>query len=127
MKTLAKEMLKIYKPESGLDWMNYKLVRKDITLHHIVKKEKGGDLVWDNVALLMPVAHEYLHIIESKDIVTYEMLNKMFEIINKQRQEPTRDERNVIEYMLWCFENNHKYDKNAKGKTLVRYKYLNRW
>jgi hypothetical protein len=59
MKKDVVQMLKIYKPISGLDWMNYKLVRKDLTFHHIIKAEHQGKRVISNGALLMPVA---LHI-----------------------------------------------------------------
>lgn len=127
MRKITRQMLKIYKPYSELDWMNYKLVKNNVTAHHIIKKCDGGKLVQENIALLMPVSHEYLHLIECKDIRTYEMINKMFRIINDQQHEPTIEERNVIEFMLWQFETQHKYDKNAKGKQLIKYKYLERW
>ena len=68
MKEITKEMLKIYKPYSNLDWMNYRLVKKDLTFHHIKKREDGGEQIIENGALLMPIAHQYLHIIEYKDI-----------------------------------------------------------
>lgn len=42
MNSIKKEMLKIYKPISGLDWLNYRLVKKDLTYHHILKKSDGG-------------------------------------------------------------------------------------
>lgn len=45
-------MLQIYKPLSDMDWMNYRLVRKDLTAHHILKKEAGGRLEQSNIALL---------------------------------------------------------------------------
>ena len=64
-------MLKIYVPYSNMDWLNYKLVRKDLTFHHIRKREDGGKATIDNGALLMPVGHQYLHLIEYKDIETY--------------------------------------------------------
>ena len=56
MNRVTKEMLKIYKPLSNLDWMNYKLVRRDVTFHHIRKAEHQGKRVVSNGALLMPVA-----------------------------------------------------------------------
>lgn len=52
MKEITKEMLRIYKPSSGLDWLNYKLIKKDMTAHHILKKEAGGKLEQSNIALL---------------------------------------------------------------------------
>lgn len=126
MKQITKEMLKIYKPLSGLDWMNYRIVRKDMTAHHIVKKEDGGKLILENIAPLMPVAHQYLHLIECKDIETYIALNKMFSLVNKQGYEPTREQREIVEYLLREFEKVHKKDKNSKGKSLIQYKYLQR-
>lgn len=126
MKQITREMLKIYKPYSNLDWMNYKLVRKDMTFHHIKKRDDGGKRLIENGALLMPIAHEYLHLIEFKDIETYIAINKMFEFINKQRYEPTQEQREIIEYLLQEFEKVHRWDKNSKGKILIQRKYLER-
>lgn len=56
MNKVTISMLKIYKPYSNLDWMNYKLVRRDVTFHHIIKAEHQGKRVVGNGALLMPVA-----------------------------------------------------------------------
>ncbi len=126
MKEITKEMLKIYKPYSDLDWMNYKLVKKDLTFHHIKKRENGGEQIIENGALLMPIAHQYLHIIEYKDFDTYVSINKMFEIVNKQLSEPTKEQREIIEYLLSKFEENHSDDKNSKGKTLIKWQYKHR-
>ena len=78
MKKIKKEMLQIYKPYSHLDWLNYKLVKKDVTLHHIIKRENNGLLEISNLALIMPSGHQYLHIIECKDLDTYIAINKIF-------------------------------------------------
>lgn len=126
MKEITKEMLKIYKPYSNLDWMNYRLVKKDLTFHHIKKREDGGEQIIENGALLMPIAHQYLHIIEYKDINTYISLNKLFEIINRQQYEPTREQREIVEYLLGQFEILHKDSKNSKGKTLIKWNYKQR-
>lgn len=109
-----------------MDWMNYKLVKKDLTYHHIVKREDGGKQEIDNGALLMPIAHQYLHIIEYKDIKTYNAINKIFKFINEQQYEPTLDQRQIIEYLLRQFEEEHKADINSKGKLLIKYEYKNR-
>jgi hypothetical protein len=126
MRKIAKEMLKIYMPISGMDWMNYKLVRKDVTAHHILKREDGGRLEQGNIALLMPVAHQYLHLIEYKDLETYNAINKIFRYINQQEHEPTMEQRELIEYLLKEFEKLHKWDKNSKGKALIQWKYKQR-
>ena len=119
-------MLKIYKPISGLDWMNYRLVKKDITFHHIVKRENGGLASIDNGALLMPTAHQYLHIIEYKDIDAYIILNKIFQMVNAQKREPTEEQREMVEYVLKDFEARYSTENNAKGKRLIKEEYLMR-
>ena len=120
-------MLEIYKPYSGLDWMNYKIVRKDMSFHHIVKKSNGGRRDMSNGALLMGnSAHPYLHLIECKDIETYNAINKIFKYINQQGYEPTMEQREIIEYLLKEFESVHKWDKGSKGKLLIKRKYLER-
>ena len=121
------EMLKIYKPISGLDWLNYKLVRSDVTYHHILRRTNGGKKTIENGALLMPIAHQYLHLIENKDINTYITINKIFEYINQQQYEPTQEQREILEYMLRQFEYQHRFDKGSKGKILIKHKYLERW
>lgn len=121
------EMLRIYKPLSGLDWMNYKLIRKEMTAHHIIKREHGGRLELNNIAPLMPVSHQYLHLIECKDIEIYIAINKMFKIINSQKKEPTMEQRLIIECLLKEFEDEHRWDKGSKGKLLIKRKYLERW
>ena len=127
MKAITEEMLKIYKPLSNLDWMNYKLVNNKLTNHHIVKREDGGSSKIHNLALLTNIAHSYLHIIEYKDIKTYDTINKLFKYINNQRHEPTQEQRELIEYLLLEFEEQHLEDKNSKGKLLIRKPYLKRW
>lgn len=127
MNKITKEMLHIYKPISNLDWMNYKLVRNQLTFHHIEKKENGGKKDISNGALLMPTPHQYLHLIECKDIKTYIALNKIFKVINNQLSEPNQEQREIIEYLLQDFEYHHRNDKNSKGKTLIQKKYKERW
>lgn len=126
MKEIAIEMLKIYKPVSNLDWMNYRLVKNDITVHHIIKREHGGKLEIDNLAILITTSHQYLHIIEYRDIETYNAINKLFRYINQQRREPTEEQRQIIEYLLQGFEEKHKDDINAKGKKMIKKSFLRR-
>lgn len=126
MKKITREMLKIYKPYSNMDWLNYKLVKEDMTAHHIVKKSDGGLLKIENIAPLRSISHNYLHLIEYKDIETYIAINKMFKYVNQQRYEPTLEQRQIIEYFLEQFEKEHIRDKNAKGELLIKHKYLDR-
>lgn len=127
MKQVTKEMIKIYKP-LDLDWMNYRVTRQNpITFHHIVKAEHGGLYTFDNGALITEIGHHYLHIIEYKEIKIYTMLNKMFEIINRQGHAPTQDQREIVEYLLNEFYELHKEDKNSKGKKLIKCDYTKRF
>ena len=101
-------------------------IKNDLTYHHIVKKEDKGKTEIANGAILMPIAHQYLHLIECLDIDTYIALNNLFKIVNTQGYEPTREQRELIEYLLKEFESVHKWDKGLKGKLLVQRKYLER-
>ena len=127
MDNIRIKMLEIYKPISGLDWLNYKLIKEKVTFHHITKRDNGGKKVVSNGALLMPISHQYLHLIENKDIDTYIGINKIFEYINQQKYEPTQEQREILEYMLRQFEYQHRFDKGSKGKILIKHKYLERW
>lgn len=126
MGQVIKTMLQIYVPISNLDWMNYTLVKQEVTFHHIHKRSDGGKRVVSNGALLMPVGHQYLHLIESKDLYTYEALNDLFRVINKQGFEPTIEQRMLIEVLLGEFESEHRWDKGSKGKLLIQKKYYQR-
>ena len=126
MREIKRQMLEIYKPYSKLDWLNYKLVRNDVTLHHIIKREDGGRKDIDNLSLIMPSGHQFLHLIECKDIETYITINKILKIINNQKAEPTIDQREIIEYLLQDFEYKHRWDKNSKGKLLIKSEYKKR-
>lgn len=125
-KKITKEMLKIYKPISNKDWMNYKLVKNDVTYHHIVKRCDGGKETFENGALLMPIAHQYLHIIEYIDSDTYIFLNRMFKIINEQQREPNKEQRMIIEAILREFEYKYRSKKGSKGKLLIKREYRER-
>lgn len=126
MSKITKEMLKIYKPYSNMDWLNYKLVKADVSFHHIQKKCDGGTKNISNGALIMPIGHQYLHLIECKDIETYIAINKIFKYVNQQLAEPTLEQREIIEYLLKQFETEHKWDKGSKGKLIIKKKYLER-
>lgn len=107
--------------------MNYRIVRKsDLTFHHIQKRCEDGKEVIENGAIIGKIGHEYLHIIEYKDIKTYNAINKMFMYINKQLYEPTMEQRQIIEYLLREFESEYKETKNSRGDLLIKRKYLER-
>ena len=118
-------MIKIYNLDK-LCFMGYTL-DKTASFHHIVKREKGGKEEISNGAVLNKTAHEYLHIIEYKDIETYIAINKILKIINEQRDKPTIEQLQIISKLLSMFEEEHKHDKTSKGKRLIKYQYLERY
>lgn len=128
LKNIVCKMLKIYVPYSNLDWMNYKLVKENISFHHIKKKVDGGKKVIENGAILQNnTSHPYLHLIEIIDINTYLELNNIFKDINSQKHEPTLMQRGIVEDILLTFEEKHRWDKDRDGNLLIKRKYLKRW
>lgn len=124
----AEKLYNIYIPNSNLDWMNYKIDKKeDLTFHHIIKREHGGKAEVSNGALLLKKSHNYLHVIEYKDLSIYIAINKIFKIINSQLKEPNLEQRLIIESLLKDFEEQHIEDTNKKGSYLIRRKWLERW
>lgn len=125
MRAITREMIYLYNLKD-LCFMGYTL-DKDATYHHIVKKCDGGEETIENGAVLNPYAHEYLHIIEYKDIETYIAINKILKIINSQKDRPNVEQLKIISTLLSMFESEHTKDKNSKGKTLIRDVYKKRW
>lgn len=123
----VQDMLKIYVPYSGLDWMNYDIIDNKLSFHHIIKKCDGGKKKIENGAILQSeTSHPYLHLIEYIDINYYKELNKIFKIINNQRCEPTIEQRILIEEILKDFEDRYKWKKSQKGDLLIKTKYRKR-
>lgn len=125
MRELTRAMARAYKTR-GNDWMGYKIRSiQDLSYHHIIKREDGGPFTWDNGALLCQnTAHEYLHIIEYKDLDMYNYINKVLKQINDGGHRPTKQELINIRDVLMLFEREHEFDINSKGKLLVKRKYI---
>lgn len=125
MKGLTRAMAKEYRTR-GNDWMGYTIQSiNQLSYHHIQKKEDGGPFTWDNGALLRrDTAHEYLHIIEYKDLEMYDYINGILKQINTQGYQPTREELIAIRNVLLSFEREHCSDRNSKGKILIKSKYI---
>lgn len=125
MKGLTRAMAKEYRTR-GNDWMGYTIQSiNQLSYHHIQKKEDGGPFTWDNGALLRrDTAHEYLHIIEYKDLEIYDYINGILKQINTQGYKPTKEELIAIRDVLLSFEREHCSDRNSKGRILIKSKYI---
>ena len=127
MDFVTRELITIYKP-LDLDWLNFKITRENpITYHHIDKRELGGKKTIDNGALLTRTSHQYLHLIESKEDKLYYAINQLLKLINKQKTPPSQEQRQIMDFLLDEFYKAHEHDKNAKGKPLIKDKYLKRY
>lgn len=125
MKTITRELIYLYRPRH-IDWMGYELRSiNDLTYHHIQKRADGGNLTLDNGALLRgDTAHEYLHIIENKDLDMYVYINNLLKNVNTQGYAPTKRQLLAVRAILEQFEREHCSDKTSKGKPLIRTKYI---
>lgn len=85
MKSILADMIKIYNI-SDTDWMSFRIYKtSDLTFHHIIKAENGGDYSLENGAILTKKAHDFLHCIEGKNQIIYDEINELFKIINVNR------------------------------------------
>lgn len=125
MKEVTRELITMFKPRH-IDWMGYDIRSiNDLNYHHIIKREHGGPFTIDNGALLRgDTSHEYLHIIEDRDLDMYVYINKILKDINEQRFKPTREQLLQIRDVLLSFEREHDHDTNSKGKLLIKRKYV---
>lgn len=91
MDHILKEMIEIYKPK-GIDWMAYKLQRKNpYTFHHIIEKRNGGKRRVNNGAILTLNAHEYLNYLDNEYHRIYKELNGLFWELNRTYKPPQED------------------------------------
>ena len=108
----------------GCDFMGYKINKvNELTYHHlIIPKRKHGPETVANGCALLPVSHQYLHLIEYYDEKKFAQITS--EIID-QKIKGHIDKENLlaIREILLQFEEENKNKKNSKGKRLIQQKY----
>lgn len=126
MKKITKDMIKIYEI-TNMDFMGY-IQKKDVySFHHIIKKQDGGKEKINNGAILLrETSHNYLHIIESRDLDMYIYLNKILKDVNNQRHLPTKEQILLMWDVLEQFELEHCADLNKKGQPLIKESFVKR-
>lgn len=117
-------MIKIYNLKD-YDFMGYRLIKSQATYHHLIKKEHQGKETINNGSVLMPISHNYLHIIEYKEFEIFDAINKIMKICNKKGVVEVSDLK-IINELLKMFEEEHRLDKTSKGKILIKHQYLDR-
>ena len=132
MNYIVRQMSGIYKCDF-VDWFGYEITPSNpLTYHHIFKNVYGDysrecpNYKLINGALLTKNGHNYIHLIESRDLELYVKLSKLLHMINEQQHAPTLEQYKVINDCLKYFETNHFKDTNSKGKKLLTYKHYNR-
>ena len=126
MNEVRKKMIKIYNMKN-MCWMGYKVSKNNpYTFHHIKKASEGGKLEIENGAILTKNAHDYLHLIETRDLELYIYINTILRNINDQGFFSTKHQLLTIESLLRKFEQKHKFDKNCEGKILIKKEYYKR-
>lgn len=110
-----------------VDWLGYKMTRNNpYTFHHIQKREHGGREIISNGAIITKNPHEYIHLIEIKDLEMYIYLNNILKEINNQGYMPIYRQYKAIDSILSQFEREHCSDRTKKGKLLIKEEYTKR-
>lgn len=133
MKTIKEEMIKEYKLKKlGFDFMGYKFNDViDLSFHHLIVPKKDsekmgigdGYLKWNGAILKQNTSHNYLHLIQRLDNeiflkITYQMIEENFKgYIDIENLKKIRN-------MLLYFEKEHQFDKDKKGRVLIKREYI---
>ena len=126
MKHITKLMVNMYNLK-GIDFAGYKVSKDNpYTFHHLLKRCHGGIETIENGAILTKYSHEYLHIVETRDLELYNYINNVLKQINEQGHEPLLRQILAIDYLLKLFEHDHMNDRSSKNKRLIKSEYLRR-
>lgn len=126
MRHVTKEMIKIYKI-TNMDFMGYIQHKSRYSYHHIIKREeKGKNCISNGAILLDKTSHDYLHVIEARDLEMYIYLNKILKEINNQGKLPSKNQIILMWNVLEQFEREHSGDSNKNGYPLIKEKYIRR-
>ena len=127
MKHITNLMINMYNLKK-IDFMGYKVSKDNpYTYHHcFIKKCHDGKETIENGAVLTKNSHEYLHIVETRDLELYNYINNVLKQINEQGHEPLLRQILAIDYLLKLFEHDHMNDRSSQNKRLIKDSYLKR-
>ena len=135
MREITREMIKEYRlMKLGYDFMGYEIKNKqDLSFHHLIVlrrncKDLGlgeGYLKWNGSILNQNTSHDYLHLIEAKDLdmfmaITSEMIDQ--NIKGCLDIESLRRIRDILE----CFGRGDSSDIGTSCRLLIRDGYVGR-
>ena len=107
-------MMKIY-GTYDIDWMGDEIKSSsDLTRHHIIKKEDGGENGILNYALLTTRSHHLMHYLEDNDYNTYCIINNMFLELNRSCKPPTVDYYSRMRAIIKKVKKEIKYNNRRR-------------
>lgn len=133
MREITREMIKLYDIKKlGYDFMGYTFDKlNELSFHHLIVPHRDcrrqglgeGYLIWNGAILKQDTSHEYLHTIELYDRELFLRITK-YMIEENRNGKIDIDNLKRIRELLLCFEAEHIYDTNKKGKKLIKRKYI---
>lgn len=135
MREITKLMIKKYDLKKlGYDFLGYPFKKtSELSFHHLIVahrycKERGlgeGYLWWNGAILKQSTSHEYLHIIESKDLDRFNAITS--ELIDENIK-GYLDQKNLlaIDDVLTGFEKEYCSARTKKGYPLIKEEYTQR-
>ena len=133
MKQVTKQMIRNFKiMESGFDFMGYKVQREsDLSFHHLIISHKDskragigdGYVYWNGAILSKKTAHEYLHLIERVDKDMFYYITSEMVDINVKGYLDIYNLKNIRDILIQ-FEREHQFEKNKKGKNMIKEIYI---
>lgn len=135
MREITKLMIKKYDLKKlGYDFLGYPFKKtSELSFHHLIVahrycKEKGlgeGYLWWNGAILKQSSSHEYLHIIESKDLDRFNAITS--ELIDENIKGYLAEENLLaINDILNGFEKEYCGVRTKKGYPLIKEEYTQR-
>lgn len=104
VKNLRNAMIQIYGDHCWMDpnWPNTCKNNRDkkLSLHHILEARNGGQILWENIALLSRSEHDYLNYLDKQYHKIYEELNGLFTELNRTYSPPTDAYYDEVEHVL---------------------------
>ncbi len=98
-----------------IDWMGDEIKNlSDLTRHHIVKKEHGGQDDIGNYALLTKGSHILLHYLEDNYYSEYVRLNNLFLYLNKSYKPPVGEYYEEVRSILKRVKKDIKNKKRGR-------------
>ena len=99
------------------DWLGDEFKSpKELTRHHIVKREYGGENGISNYALLTHSSHSFMHYLEDNFYKEYNYLNTMFLELNRSVNPPSSEYYEEVHRVVKRIKKIMKNNKTLRRK-----------